>query len=102
MSDQNAPATKADLAQLRAELEQRFEQRFEQHSSEANHRFDELMEAMRDGQTELLKAFYNFAQTNDARVEATESDTAGLKKRLAILESRMKEVEIRLNMPPAA
>ena len=40
--------TKADIAQLRSEFP---------------HGFDDLKETMRDGQTELLRAFYNYAQS---------------------------------------
>lgn len=91
MENGHEPATKADLQQLGEQLR-----------SEFHHEFDDLKEAMRDGQTELLKAFYNFARTNDERSTATENEAASLKKRLAILESRVTGVEIRLNMPPAA
>jgi hypothetical protein len=44
----NERATKADIAQLRSEFQ---------------HGFDELKKTMRDGHTERLRAFYNYAQT---------------------------------------
>ena len=95
MDDPNAHATKADLAELEARLEARI--------VEVEARIvDRLTETIRDTQTELLKAFYNYAQTSDERIASTEAETASVKKRLAILESRIKEVEKRLNMPPAA
>jgi len=40
-NDRNAPATRGDVQDLK----------------------DELLEALRDGQTEMLKAFHSFAQT---------------------------------------
>jgi len=54
MEDRNMPATKADLAAL--------EERIEILRSEMQHSLQDLTETMRDGQTEVLKAFYSFAQ----------------------------------------
>ena len=48
MENSHEPATKQDIEQLRSEF---------------HHGFDELKEAFRDSQTELLKAFYSFAQS---------------------------------------
>jgi hypothetical protein len=84
-NDRNAPATKGDVQDLRAEMK----------AME-----DRLVEAFRDGQTELLKAFYHYAQTNDERAASTEAESASLKKRLAIAESRITDIERRLNWPP--
>jgi hypothetical protein len=63
---------------------------------------DRLTESWRDMQTELLKAFYSFAETNQKRVTDTERDAAAIKERLAVMELRLIAVEKRLNMPPAA
>ena len=114
MDNGNAPATKKDLENVRSEVKQDLEnvrselkqdienvkQEIEMSRSEFHHGFDDLKEALRDSQTELLKAFYNFAQSYDERVTATEHESASLKKRLAIMETRIMEVERRLNMPP--
>ena len=51
------PATKADLNALRDELREAIRE------SERTLR-DELIEAMRDTETKLLRAFYNFAESN--------------------------------------
>jgi hypothetical protein len=88
-NDRNAPATKGDVQDVKLEL-----------GAEMKAMEDRLVEAFRDGQTELLKAFYNYAQSNDERVASTEADAASLKKRLAIAESRITEIERRLNWPP--
>jgi len=48
--------------------------------SEFRHEYDDLKETVRDVQTELLKAFYSFAQS--------------------AVESRVTEIERRINMPP--
>jgi hypothetical protein len=82
--DRNAPASKADLAELETRI------------TEA------LTEVVRDGQTEILKAFYGFTETVQTRFKAQDDTEAGLKKRLTVLEERLLEVEKRLNMPPAA
>ena len=47
MDNLNAPATKTDIQQLRTEFQRGL---------------DDLKEAMRDNQTTLLKAFYNYAE----------------------------------------
>ena len=88
-SDRNAPATKGDIADLRADM-----------SAEMKAMEDRLVETMRDGQTELLKAFYSYAQGNDERVAQAEKAGESLTRRMAIMESRVTEVERRLNMPP--
>jgi len=87
MDNGHEPATKADIQQLRSEFQ---------------HGFDELKESMRDGQTELLRAFYSYARSNDERVAAVEQESEPVRKRLAILESRITEVERRLNLPPSS
>ncbi len=78
--DRNSPATKGDLADLK----------------------DELVEAIRDVQTETLKAFYGFTQTIQDRFKDGDDSEAAIKRRMATLESRVLEVEKRLNMPPNA
>ena len=80
MDDPNAPATKRDLVQLE----------------------ERLLEGMRDIQTEMLKAFYSYAQSADLRMRETDTMTHGMRERLAAVESRITEIERRLNMPPAA
>jgi hypothetical protein len=80
MENGHEPATKADLAALEARL----------------------IEAIRDNQTEVLKAFHTFAESNQMRLTQAERGAAALKDRLATLESRITTVEKRLNMPAAA
>jgi hypothetical protein len=64
-NDRNAPATKGDLQDLKQELKIDL-------SGEMKAMEDRLVEAFRDGQTELLKAFYSYAQSNDEHVASTE------------------------------
>jgi hypothetical protein len=83
MDDSN-PVTKADLHEQETRI------------------VDRLTEVIRDVQTELLKSFYGFMETVQARFKSQDDTETGLKKRLTILEERLLEVEKRLNMPPAA
>lgn len=85
MDNGHEPATKQDVGQLRSEFQ---------------HGFDELKETLRDSETKLLQAFYTFAESNQKRLSEVERENAGLKDRLATFESRLTEVEKRLNMPP--
>jgi hypothetical protein len=78
MDDRNAPATKGDVT-----------------DSE-----DRVLERLRDIETKLLNAFYGYAKSNDKRVLETEGNEAVLRSRLATLETRLTDVEHRLNMPP--
>jgi hypothetical protein len=79
------PATKADLAAL--------EQRLTQGLTDA------FTEAIRDSETRLLKAFYGFTETVQVRFKTADDTEANLKKRLAVVEERLMEVEKRLNFP---
>jgi hypothetical protein len=74
------PATKEDLVALK----------------------DELVEVFLDGQTEILTAFYGFTETIQNRFKEEDQTEASLKRRLTTLESRILEIEKRLNLPPAA
>jgi len=80
MDNGSQPATKQDLADLR----------------------DELVETIRDSETRLLNAFYTFAQSNQQRLTQTEGNATAVISRLATLESRVTQLEKRLNLPPAA
>ena len=61
---------------------------------------DRVVEAMRDLQTEILTAFYGYTQTTDAKLKEGEQSDIGLRQRLTAVETRVLEVEKRLNMPP--
>jgi hypothetical protein len=91
MDDLNAPATKGDL-----------QGGVEQLRSEMQHQYDDLKETLRDSETRLLQAFYGYTQTTDAKLKEGEQSDIALRQRLTAVESRILEVEKRLNMPPAA
>ena len=116
-NDRGAPATKGDIEDLRDELrneiresqthlrqellESQSQLRQELLESQARVR-DELIEVFRDGQTEILKAFYGFAKSTDTKLKDSEISAMLLRERIGAVESRLLEVERRLNMPPAA
>jgi hypothetical protein len=120
MEDRNAPASKGDLTDLESrlkgdltDLESRLtnsvnarfakvEESIEILRSEMNHQYRELVERISDTQTEVLRAFYSFAQTNNKRVLEVEGNEAALRSRVGTLEDRVLEIEKRLNLPPAA
>jgi uncharacterized membrane-anchored protein YhcB (DUF1043 family) len=113
MEDRNAPATKGDLTDLESRLNERLESRLNETvarlnesieilRSEMNHQYRELVERISDTQTEVLRAFYSFAQTNNKRVLEVEGNESALRGRLGTLEDRVLEIEKRLNIPPAA
>jgi uncharacterized protein YicC (UPF0701 family) len=105
--NRNAQATKGDLEDLRQatkgdleELRQEIKQEGSQLRTDMQHQYDDLKETMRDVQTEILKAFYGYTQTTDAKLNEGEVADAAIRQRVTILESRLLEVEKRLNMPP--
>ena len=95
MDDLNAPATKGDVQGA-------VQGAVEQLRSEMHHQYDDLKKTIRDSETKLLQAFYSFAESNQQRLALVEGNTNAVIVRLATLETRLLEVEKRLNMPPAA
>jgi len=105
VDDRNAPATKGDILDLDEKFEQfrsESNEKFELLRSEMSHGYNDIVERIHDTQTELLKAFYGYAQGNNKRVAELEGNEGAFSSRLATIEDRILEVERRLNMPPAA
>src|ERR1035441_7375943 len=98
MENGHEPASKQDIELLRSEVRSEIGQL----RSDFHHEFDELKETIRDSQTEILRAFYGYTQTTDAKLKEGEQSDMALRQRLTAVESRILEVEKRLNMPPAA
>jgi hypothetical protein len=101
-NERTRPATKGDLQDLEERLKRDAQDREERFKRDAQEREERLTEALRGMQTEILKAFYSFAESNQRRLTDTEGEAAALKDRLGLVESRLTAVEKRLNMPPAA
>jgi len=91
MDNGHEPATKQDVAIVRQEVAIL--------RSEMSHQFDDLKGTFRDSQTELLKAFYSFAESNQKRLAEMETEAAAIKSRLATIEDRLLQVERKVNFP---
>jgi predicted nucleic acid-binding Zn-ribbon protein len=82
--DRDSPATEGDL------------------KGELNRLRDDVLKAIRDSQTEVLKAIHGLMQTVQNRIQERDETMASLERRMSTIESRMLEIEKRLNMPPTA
>jgi len=126
MDDRHAPATKGDIADIvkvLAGTEERIlagtEERIVKFVADSEERIVKLVgdseerivklvadteertvELIRDVETKLLNAFYGYAKSNDKRVLEVEGNEAVLRSRLATLETRVTDIEGRLNIPP--
>lgn len=78
------PATKGDIEDLTEAVKSDIEN---------------VKEMIRDSQTEVLRAFYSFSKSLEARPRMQESTNTGVGERLNALESRMTDVERKLNLP---
>jgi hypothetical protein len=99
----NGYATKQDFAELREELKARDERmvadataREDRMVADATGREDRIVETMRDIETHLVKEFINFVRSNDERVRSVESAETHAAQRLATLEMRVTELELKL------
>ena len=81
MPDNNY-ATKQDLADLRAHADERIADL----RAHVDERFDQVIEATRDMQTEVLRAFHNWARPTEVKIRSHE-------ERLTLLEERVSEIE---------
>ena len=124
MNDE-APATKRDLAELETRLSERIaeldnrlseritelDNRLSQRITDLDHRLSEriagvetrLSERIAGVETNILKAIFNLVESFDKRTTAVEKGQSMLVERLSIIETRLLEVEKRLHLrPPAA
>ena len=82
MSDNgNTPATKRDLAKLKAEI------------------IEALHEDIHDSETRLLKAFYTYAEATQKHLVDLDKSDGSIRDRLGALEARLINVEKRLDLP---
>ena len=91
MENDHAPATKGDVAEVKQDVAML--------RSEVHHMEDALVERIADSETKLLKAFYAFAESNQTRVAAIETESAAVRKRVGSLEERVLELERKVNFP---
>lgn len=78
----------------------RMDERFAQFDERFVELEDRLVEKMRDMQTELLRGFAAFTEAQTIRLRKVEADQsnldAALSGRVAVLEKRLLEIELRL------
>jgi len=101
--NRNAPATKGDIADVKAELKGDIadvKAELKGDIAAVNGSVADVLEAVRDVETKLLGAFYSYAKTNDKRLLEAEGNETLLRSRLATLETRVTDIEERLNTPP--
>jgi len=85
MEDSSAPATKADLAELRAELR-----------AELNSSSERVIETMRDIETHMLTEFHRYAKGTSQRLHTHEVGIHALDERMHLIEERVLELESRI------
>jgi len=89
------PATKRDLDELRIELRTEFREDMQllraDVQSDMQQLRDELIEKMREMQTEVLRAFYDWARPVDSRLRTLDE----LNTRFGLLEGRVTAIEKR-------
>jgi chromosome segregation ATPase len=77
------------------------EQKFEGRMDVRDERMREFMsQLVHDSETKLLQAFYGYAESTERHLKQLDMSSAGLLVRVSTLESRVMEVEKRLNIPP--
>jgi gas vesicle protein len=97
---QNIAQLRGEMSQNIAQLRGEMSQNIEQLRGEANHQYRDVVERISDSETRLLKAFYDYADSNNKRMVQIEGNSAAFLNRIGALENRILEIEKRLNMPP--
>jgi hypothetical protein len=103
MADEDAPATKRDLAELDGRMQQ-LHQEMQQQMRDIH---AQLQEQMRDMQTELLNAFLPWQESVHIQFEElkfnTRNSVQSISERMGVLERRLQQIEKKLLLnPPAA
>ena len=96
MNNGSAPATKQDLVDLREELRGAIQEANSQLKLELK---EELLEAMPDIETHLLKAFYGYTESTQRPMKELDRAHISVHERLGTLEDRIQELERRINFP---
>ena len=83
------PATKQDLADAVQQVSQNLADAVRQIDGKISENNDKLTEAIRDSQTEVLRAFYDWSRPVDARLRHADE----LVQRMGWLEERVANLE---------
>lgn len=90
-TEDDRPATKKDLSELRTELNGNMAQLRTELNGNMDRLREELVEQMRDMQTEVLRAFHGWASPIEIRLRALPN----MEERLVLLEERVSAIERR-------
>ena len=97
-TDDNAPATKRDLAELKADLRAEFKAELKAALAEMR---EPVTEQIRDSRTEILRVFEKSQTGNTIRMRKLEANQSNLdtstSMRLDHLEERLREIGKRLS-----
>jgi hypothetical protein len=93
--ESSLPATKEDLARLRAEMKEDLAQVRAEMKEDLGQAKVETLEAMRDMQSEILRGLEAFARGNFARMHRLETSDTDTAIRLTALEERVLYLETR-------
>jgi len=88
-AEDDRPATKKDIDQLRTEFHGDMDQFRVQIHGDMDQLRNELIEAMRDMQTEVLRAFHSWARPIEIRLRSFDD----MQQRLGLLEERVSIIE---------
>ena len=92
-------ATKTDLKTLRHELKGDMAVLRNELKDDMAAERGELVEAIHDTETKLLKAFYEYAESNRLRIITVETASTTLAKRVEIVEGKLLAIEKKLDLP---
>jgi hypothetical protein len=103
MANGQEPVTKADLEStkdaLRSDIDSAKGELRRDIEVSVKASEDRVIEAMRDIQTELLKAFYTFTTSQQQRLSQVEGSESAMVARLGTLEARVLDLERKVNFP---
>ena len=100
MKDNGAkPATREDLVKLRGELLGAMGKQREELLEALGQQREELLEAVHDGETRLLRAFYAYGEAAQKHFGDLDRSDFSIRERLEALETRVFQVEKRLDLP---
>jgi hypothetical protein len=87
MDDSTAPATQADIAELRRELQERF------------HAFEERVDGLfKRLEAQIVATVYRLGDAAQMRLTEAEREAAAVKERLSAMEKRLMEIERLIDM----
>jgi SMC interacting uncharacterized protein involved in chromosome segregation len=100
MAADNQPVTRAELRDELAGIETKLED-FKVEVNTWFHSFEHRMEQLlHDMEGRIITSTYRVAESLQARLTEEERESVSLKTRMGIMETRLLELEKRVNMPP--